>query len=95
LKELVVVTDYVKMNIINFLIMIADVNDSVIELEDKVIKEFNQLLISLEKGHRLNYELILEEIALINLINESKIEDAIFYLEFYLNNEFNTKWITF
>jgi hypothetical protein len=71
----------------------AQVND----LKEKVICEFKLLLSFLEKGHRLKYEPILEEISLINLIDESKLDlqDSLSYLEFYLNNEINTKWITF
>jgi regulator of sigma D len=69
--------------------------DPVTELKNKVIDEFTQLLTYLEKGHKTNYELILEEISLINLIDEGEIDSSLSYLEFYLNNKLNTKWITF
>lgn len=66
-------------------------------LKEKVICEFQKLITVLEKGHKLDHEFILEEISLINLIDENEIslQDALFYLEFYLNNEFNSKWRTF
>lgn len=66
----------------------------VTQLKEKVICEFLKFLRSLEKGHNLDYEFILEEISLINLIDDSQmsLEDALFYLEFYLNNEFISKW---
>jgi hypothetical protein len=63
------------------------------DLKTKVICDFKQLLKKIEKGYRLDYEFILEEMMLINLIeeNEVSLEDALFYLEFYNTNDFNSK----
>lgn len=63
----------------------------VIFLKEKVINEVIKVLNLLEKGHRPNYETILEEMSLIKLVDDATIDadDAIFYLDFYLNNKIN------
>ncbi len=79
----------------NFGTCIVIDSELVKELKEKVICEFLNLLSQFEKGHNTNYEFILQEISLINLLDEGKIslQSALFYLEFYNNNEFTVKWI--
>lgn len=60
-------------------------------LKRKVICEFQNLLNALEKGHKKDYEFILEEISLIELLEHSQISRSEFLEQFYLNN----KWETF
>lgn len=61
------------------------------ELKSKVICEFTQLLKRIEKGYKLDYNFLLDEIMLINLVedNEISLNDTMFYLEFYKENKFN------
>lgn len=77
--------DYVNQNLSRFLITDAD---AVNNLKEKVICEYQDLLQSLEKGYKLDYQLILEQISLINLLEDGEIDDrkSIFISQFYLNN---------
>lgn len=77
--------DYVNQNLSRFLITDAD---AVSNLKEKVICEYQDLLQSLEKGYKLDYQLILEQISLINLLEDGEIDDkrSIFISQFYLNN---------
>lgn len=63
--------------------------DVVNKLKKKIIKEFNLLVCLTEKGHKPNYEFILEEISLIGLNSDYNIdlEKLVFYFQFYLNNK--------
>jgi hypothetical protein len=54
-------------------------------LKDKVICEYKELLKYLERGHR--YQLILEEISLIELLEENEVNRSEFVEQFYLNNK--------
>lgn len=70
------------------------------ELKDKVICEFGKFLRTVEKGYRSDYQFILEQISLINLIEEGEmtLKDALFYLKFYNTNKHNLntdKWQKF
>lgn len=60
-------------------------------LKDKVSCEFDTLLKSLEKGHRYNYQFIIEEISLIDLLLNGEIEKSEFIKQFYINNKWQTK----
>lgn len=68
-------------------------------LKEKTINEFFQLLCSVQKGYRLDYEFILQEIMLLNLTNEMDVEDLLFYLEYYYTNNWTSKlkdtWLIF
>ncbi len=77
--------DYVNQNLSRFLITDADAANN---LKEKVICEYQDLLQSLEKGYKLDYQLILEQISLINLLEDGEIDDkkSIFISQFYLNN---------
>ena len=77
--------DYVNQNLSRFLITDAD---AVSNLKEKVICEYQDLLQSLEKGYKLDYQLILEQISLINLLEDGEIDDkrSIFISQSYLNN---------
>lgn len=59
------------------------------KLRKKVICEFNHLLCLIEKGHRPDYQFILEEISLIWSIDNGlfNLQDYIFVIQFYLNNK--------
>lgn len=63
--------------------------DAVDKLKIKVIHEFYKLLCLTEKGHKPNYQFILEEISLIGLSSENLLDKykLIFMLQFYLNNK--------
>nr|DAW84484.1 MAG TPA: hypothetical protein [Caudoviricetes sp.] len=58
-------------------------------LKEKVICEYQDLLHSLKKGYRLDYQLILEEISLIELLENKEMDDkkSMFISQFYLNNK--------
>ena len=56
-------------------------------LKDKVICEYKELLKYLERGHRYDYQLILEEISLIELLEENEVNRSEFVEQFYLNNK--------
>lgn len=77
--------DCVNQSLDKHLIMDVDV------LKNKVCCEFDNLLKSLEKGHRYDYQFILEEISLIDLLLEGGFEKSEFVKQFYLNNKWQTK----
>lgn len=81
--------DYANQNLSRFLITNADV---VSNLKEKVICEYQDLLFSLEKGYKLDYQLILEQMSLIDLL-ENEIDDkkSIFISQFYINNRWQVK----
>lgn len=60
-------------------------------LKKKVICEFQDWMIRLQKGHKDDYNLILEKISLIELIESFDIEDPLFINQFYINLN---KWQT-
>lgn len=78
--------DSVDLNLNECLRMDADAVD---KLKIKVIHEFYKLLCLTEKGHKPNYQFILEEISLIGLSSENLLDKykLIFMLQFYLNNK--------
>ena len=51
-------------------------------LKDKVICEYKELL-----KYRYDYQLILEEISLIELLEENEVNRSEFVEQFYLNNK--------
>lgn len=58
-------------------------------LKKKVTEEFLTLLCKVRKGYKVNYEILLEEISFINLIDEDQILDEQFEvaIQYYLNNK--------
>lgn len=78
--------DYASLNLNRYLITDADV---VSNLKKKVICEYQDLLHSLKKGYRLDYQLILEEISLIELLENKEMDDkkSMFISQFYFNNK--------
>ena len=81
--------DCVNLNLDNLPTMDVDVINN---LKKKVICEFQNLLKMLEKGYRLDYEFILEEISLIGLLEDKEIDvySSLFVSQFYLNNKWET-----
>ena len=67
-------------------------NQDVDALKKKVIKEFTQLLKKLKKGYREDYEFILQEISLIQLLESQDIDNTVFFKQFYLNNAWQTQY---
>lgn len=67
--------------------------DAVNKLKKKIIHEFMELLCLTEKGHKPNYQFILEEISLVGLSSEKLLDpkDFIFAIQFYLNNKWQIK----
>ena len=64
-------------------------SDAIKKLKERVISYFNKLLCLTEKGHKPNYEFILEIISLIDLY-EHKLVDKdklLFVIQYYLNNK--------
>lgn len=63
--------------------------DALNKLEKKVIEEFQALLCKVQKGYRIDYEFILEEIAFIELTIDGVIDDnlSLTALQYYLNNK--------
>lgn len=66
--------------------------DVINNLKKKVICEFQNLLKMLEKGYKLDYEFILEEISLIGLLEDKEMGSypSLFVSQFYLNNKWET-----
>ena len=62
--------------------------DALNNLKKKVSNEFYKLICKAKKGYRPNYELLLEEISLIELIESDEINDklSLTALQYYLNN---------
>ena len=58
-------------------------------LKHRVIYQFTQLLRKMSKGYKPEYENILEEISLINLLEDNvmSVDEALFIIQYYLNNE--------
>lgn len=56
-------------------------------LKDKVICEFQDLLSWVERGYNKDYQVILEEISYIELIEDKEIKNDLFITQFYLNNK--------
>lgn len=58
-------------------------------LKKKVTEEFLTLLCKVRKGYKVDYEILLEEISFINLIDEDQILDEQFEvaIQYYLNNK--------
>lgn len=65
--------------------------ETVDKLQKKTICDFQDLLLAVERGHRPDYQLILEEISLIDIYERGlpmpKME---YYLQYYLNK----RWLT-
>lgn len=57
-------------------------------LERKIIQEFKDLLCKVSKGHRPDYEFLMQEISLVDLIEDNwlSIDDSLFIIQYYLNN---------
>lgn len=62
--------------------------EDVVVLKKKIIQEFNTLLSKIQNGYKLDYEFILEEISLIDLLKDYKINDQLILpvLQYYINN---------
>lgn len=58
-------------------------------LKHKVIYQFTQLLRKMSMGYKPEYENILEEISLINLLEDNvmSVDESLFIIQYYLNNE--------
>ena len=67
-------------------------SDAIKKLKERVISYFNKLLCLTEKGHKPNYEFILEIISLIDLYEHNLVDkdELLFIIQSYLNN----KWLT-
>ena len=63
--------------------------DAITDLQKKVISEYTNLLCKVSKGYKPEYENILEEISLINMLEDNfiSIDDSIFIIQYFLNNE--------
>ncbi len=78
--------DCVNLNLDKLQTMDADVINN---LKSKVICEYQNLLKMIEKGYRLDYQYILEEISLIDLLENLELDSqsSLFVSQFYLNNK--------
>lgn len=63
--------------------------DAISNLKLKVICEYQDLLKMIEKGYRLDYNFIFEEISLIDLLENYDLDSktSLFVSQFYLNNK--------
>lgn len=59
------------------------------KLKDKVVCEFQVLLNKAKKGHKLDYEFVLEEISFIELAQNNEIDYKLSLTtsQYYLNNQ--------
>lgn len=62
-------------------------NGAVDALKKKVICEYQDVLKYLERGHRYDHQLILEEISLIELLEGGELNRSEFVEQFYLNHK--------
>lgn len=78
--------DCVKQNLDN--LQITDV-DAVNKLKLKVICEYQNLIKMIQKGYKLDYNFIMEEISLIGLLEDFELDErpSLFVTQFYLNNK--------
>lgn len=67
--------------------------DVINKLKRKIICEFQKLLCLAEKGHKPDYQFILEEISLLGLSSNNLLDKRrfIFTIQFYLNNKWQIK----
>lgn len=67
--------------------------DAVNKLKKKIICEFQQLLCLAEKGHKPDYQFLLEEISLVGLSLDDAVDKRrlIFITQFYLDNKWQIK----
>ncbi len=71
-------------------------NFSIEELTDmlrqKVLCETQALLHSLQRGYRLDFQFILSEIKLIDMLSQNKLDEnfKLYALQYYLNNLWET-----
>ena len=72
----------------NILNLCPDDRDYVHNLKNKISCEFMDLLLQVERGHYPDYEFILEEISLLEILNY--IDRKEFILQYYLNNPWKT-----
>lgn len=58
------------------------------KLKAKVICEYQKLMDYVFRGHKLDYQHILEQISLIELLEDFELDDnsSLFVLQYYLNN---------
>lgn len=77
---------YANLNLGNYQITDADVVNN---LKLKVICEYQDLLKMIEKGYRLDYNFIFEEISLVDLLENYDLDSktSLFVSQFYLNNK--------
>lgn len=62
--------------------------DAINDLQHKIIHEFKDLLCKVSKGHRPDYEFLMQEISLVDLLEDEQltIDDSLFIIQYYLNN---------
>ena len=79
----------VNLNLSSSLVVDADALNN---LKTKVICEYQDLLKLIQKGYKLDYEFILEEISLIGLLENSELDTnlSLFISQFYTNNKWET-----
>lgn len=67
--------------------------DAINKLKKKIICEFQELLCLTEKGHKPDYQFILEEISLVGLSLDDMLDKRrlIFITQFYLDNKWQIK----
>lgn len=78
--------DCAKQNLDN--LQITDV-DAVNKLKLKVICEYQDLIKMIQKGYKLDYSFIMEEISLIGLLKDFELNErpSLFVTQYYLNNK--------
>nr|DAR36569.1 MAG TPA: hypothetical protein [Caudoviricetes sp.] len=62
--------------------------DQVVALKKKVICDYKDMLLSIQKGHIVDYSRIMNEIALVEIAEKGWLPKCDFYINFYLG----TKW---
>ena len=62
--------------------------DAVNDLKHKIIHEYQNLLCKVSKGYKPDYEFIMQEISLVDLLEDNflSIDDVLFIIQYYLNN---------
>lgn len=67
--------------------------DALNKLKIKTSKEFLDLICKIQKGHKLDYEFILEEISFIDIIENEELDYklSLTALQYYLNNKWQTQ----
>lgn len=77
------------MGYVLLILLNLEVVDAVERLKRKAAKEYFNLICKIKKGHRPDYEFLLEEISFLDMLDELDERTKNKVLSYYLNGKFN------